>query len=63
MSTLQKLAYLQKKLAVAWALGDTDTEALWQHLIVELRQGISVAGRTGVGNDFAFKSDEINNIH
>lgn len=41
MSTHNKLAYLQKKLAVAQTLGDTDTEAMWQHLIDELKQRIS----------------------
>jgi hypothetical protein len=42
MSTHKKLAYLQKKLAVARTLGDIDTEAMWQRLIDELKQRISV---------------------
>jgi len=41
MSIHQKLAYLQRKLAVARTLGDTGTEGMWQHLIDELRQRIS----------------------
>ena len=40
MMNHQKLAYLQKKLAVSRTLGDSDTAAMWEHLIDELRHKI-----------------------
>jgi hypothetical protein len=42
MLAQQKLAYLQKKISVARALGEKDAEAMWQHLIDELKAKIAV---------------------
>jgi hypothetical protein len=42
MLTQEKLAYLQEKLVVSQTLGDTDTATLWQDLIDELKERISV---------------------
>jgi len=42
MLAQQKLAYLQKKIIVARALGEKDAEAMWQRLIDELKGKIAI---------------------